>query len=347
MAITLVIRLSSLGDVAILIPTLYSVALKNPDDKFFLITKKPLQPLFFNKPDNLEIFPVQTKGRHKGFFGLIRAVRDIHLIINRLNGNNIKVADLHDVIRSAIVDFFFRLEGAKIAVIDKGRQAKKALVRRYNKKFLPLQTSFSRYQKVFEKLGYDTCLNFNGLYPKENKKGETWIGIAPFAKHRGKIYPFEQMEEVVRILNDRPVTKIFLFGGKEESPLLEEWTKKYEHVESVAGLMPFPDELSLMNRLDVMLSMDSANMHLASLVNTPVVSVWGATHPYTGFYGYNQNPGNAVQIDLSCRPCSIFGGKPCWRGDYACLTQIRPQVIVEKINSIISRPQKVSETPQP
>ncbi|GHT67802.1 glycosyl transferase family 1 [Bacteroidia bacterium] len=336
MAITLVIRLSSLGDVAILIPTLYSVALKNPDDKFFLITKKPLQPLFFNKPDNLEIFPVQTKGRHKGFFGLIRSVRDVHSIINRLNGKDIKVADLHDVIRSTIVDFFFRLKGAEIAVIDKGRQAKKALVRRNNKKFLPLQTSFSRYQKVFEKLGYDTSLNFKGFYPKENKKAETWIGIAPFAKHRGKIYPFEQMEEVVRILNNRPATKIFLFGGKEESPLLEEWTTKYEHVESVAGLMPFPDELSLMNRLDVMLSMDSANMHLASLVNTPVVSVWGATHPYTGFYGYNQNPENAVQIDLSCRPCSIFGGKPCWRGDYACLTQISPPVIVEKIYSIIS-----------
>lgn len=353
--ITLVIRLSSLGDVAILIPTLYSVASKNPDDTFLLVTKKPLQPLFFNKPDNLEIFPMQTKSRHKGFMGLIRAVRDVDEIIKQLKKNNfkensgtiLKVVDMHAVIRSAIVDFFFKLKGAKIAVIDKNRPARRSLVRKENKKFVPLQTSLSRYQEVFAKSGYDITLNFNGLYPDKKEKAATWIGIAPFAKHPGKIYPSEQMEEIVRILNDRPATKIFLFGGKEESPLLEEWTKKYKQVESVAGLMPFPDELSLMNHLDVMLSMDSANMHLASLVNTPVVSVWGATHPYAGFYGYKQKPENAVQIDLSCRPCSIFGDKPCWRGDYACLTQISPQMIVEKIKSLLSYPQKASETPQP
>jgi ADP-heptose:LPS heptosyltransferase len=352
MSITLVIRLSSLGDVAILIPILYSVASKNPDDTFLLVTKKPLQPLFFNKPNNLEIFPMQTKDRHKGLLGLIRAVWDVNSIINQLKNSSenfrksLKVADLHAVIRSTIVDFFFKLKGAKIAVIDKGRSAKKKLARKKNKKLLPLQTSLSRYQEVFEKLGYDTSLSFKGFYPKENTKTETWIGIAPFAKHRGKIYPFGQMETVLHLLNERPSTKIFLFGGKEECHLLEEWIKKYEHVVSVAGLIPFPDELSLMNRLDVMMSMDSANMHLASLVNTPVVSIWGATHLYAGFYGYNQNPENVVQIDLECRPCSIFGDKPCWRGDYACLTGISPEAIVEKIISLVSPLQTTSETLQ-
>ena len=336
MAITLVIRLSSLGDVAILIPALYSVASKNPDEKFLLVTKKPLQSLFFNKPDNLAVFPVQTKGKHKGFWGLIRAVWELNHAVKELKSKDIKVADLHAVIRSAVIDFFFKLKGAKVAVINKNRKDKKALVRRQNKKLAPLQTSLNRYQEVFEKLGYDTRLNFTGFYPKENKKTGTWIGIAPFAGHPGKIYPFGQMDEVVRILNNRPATKIFLFGGKEECALLEECTKKYRHVESVAGLMPFPDELSLMSRLDVMLSMDSANMHLASLVNTPVVSVWGATHPYAGFYGYNQNPDNAVQIDLPCRPCSVFGNKPCWKGDYACLTGIAPHVVADKIISLVS-----------
>ncbi|MDR2691402.1 MAG: glycosyltransferase family 9 protein [Dysgonamonadaceae bacterium] len=337
MAITLVIRLSSLGDVAILIPTLYSVASKNPDDKFLLVTKKPLQPLFFNKPDNLDIFPVLTKGKHKGFWGLIRTIRELNHAVNTLGIKNIKIADLHAVIRSFAVDCFFRLKGAKVAVINKNREAKKKLVRRQNKKLAPLQTSFHRYQEVFKKLGYDTRLNFNGFYPKENKKNSIWIGIAPFAKHLGKIYPLEQMEEVVRILNNRPATKIFLFGEKAECALLEEWTTKYKHVESVAGLMPFPDELSLINRLDVMLSMDSANMHLASLVNTPVVSVWGATHPYAGFYGYNQKPGNAAQIDLPCRPCSVFGNKSCWRGDYACLAGISPRVIADKVNELADK----------
>ncbi|MEG0191459.1 MAG: glycosyltransferase family 9 protein, partial [Lachnospiraceae bacterium] len=88
--------------------------------------------------------------------------------------------------------------------------------------------------------------------------------------------------------------------------------------------------------LDVMLSMDSANMHLASLVGIPVVSVWGATHPYAGFMGWKQQPDHTVQVDLSCRPCSVYGQKPCFRGDYACLMQITPRQVIEKIERIIS-----------
>ena len=94
-------------------------------------------------------------------------------------------------------------------------------------------------------------------------------------------------------------------------------------------------ELNLMSHLDVMLSMDSANMHLASLVNIPVVSIWGATHPYAGFMGWKQLPVNTVQLDLSCRPCSVYGQKPCWRGDYACLRDIKPEQVIAKIEGIV------------
>jgi ADP-heptose:LPS heptosyltransferase len=90
-----------------------------------------------------------------------------------------------------------------------------------------------------------------------------------------------------------------------------------------------------MSHLDVMISMDSANMHLASLTGIPVVSIWGATHPYAGFMGWKQSQDNAIQIPMDCRPCSIFGQKPCRRGDYACMTNIRPETIVEKINNIL------------
>ena len=101
------------------------------------------------------------------------------------------------------------------------------------------------------------------------------------------------------------------------------------------GKLNMRTELNLMSHLDVMLAMDSGNMHLASLVGTPVVSVWGATHPYAGFMGWGQSEKNAVQISLPCRPCSIFGNKPCIRGDYACLRQITPNQIIEKVESLL------------
>ena len=81
--------------------------------------------------------------------------------------------------------------------------------------------------------------------------------------------------------------------------------------------------------------MDSSNMHIASMVGIPVVSIWGATHPYAGFMGWKQNESNAIQVDLPCRPCSIFGNKPCFRNDYACLQSITPKMIVEHIEEVL------------
>jgi ADP-heptose:LPS heptosyltransferase len=81
--------------------------------------------------------------------------------------------------------------------------------------------------------------------------------------------------------------------------------------------------------------MDSSNMHLASLTGIPVVSIWGATHPYAGFLGYGQTEENAIQLNLECRPCSIYGQKPCLRGDYACIQNITPQTIVDKVTHIL------------
>ena len=136
------------------------------------------------------------------------------------------------------------------------------------------------------------------------------------------------MEMVVDGIVDRhPSARFFLFGGgSREAELLKGVAERHKCCTVEPGLL-------LMSNLDVMVSMDSANMHLASLVGTTVVSVWGATHPYAGFMGWNQKEENAVQVTLPCRPCSIFGNKPCRRGDYACLRQIEPSDIIQKIEN--------------
>ena len=335
MATVLVVRLSSLGDVAILIPVLYSVAEKYPNDPFLLLTQHPWQSLFVNKPANLTVFPVYKKDKHKGIWGIIRLLYELSPLVRK---GNVKLADVHGVIRSFLIGGYFLLRGAQVAMIEKSRREKQRLVRPNHKILRPLKTTMERYRQVFENLGYDTSLNFTGLFSEKPSKERIWIGIAPFAKHSGKTYPIEQMEKVISLLSEWPDIQLFLFGGKEESGLLESWSDKYKFVESIAGQLSFQEELLLMNQLDLMVSMDSANMHLASLVNTPVVSIWGATHPYAGFYGFNQDMKNAVQVDLPCRPCSVFGNKPCCRSDYACMQQISPEEITDKIKQVLHLP---------
>ena len=175
-------------------------------------------------------------------------------------------------------------------------------------------------------------LDYSAFCETQKEDNETWIGIAPFAKHPAKVYPLEKMEQVIKTLGERKNTTIFLFGGgEEEKRQIAELCAKYPNVKAAQSQQGLKGELALMGQLDVMLSMDSANMHLASLAGTRVVSLWGGTHPYAGFMGWKQKAEDCIQLDLPCRPCSVYGNKPCLRGDYACMNGIAPEQIIEKL----------------
>lgn len=342
----LVTRFSAFGDVAMTIPVLWTVANQYPQHRFTVLSRESMRPLFLQMPKNVGFRGVNLKDkRYKGPFGMVRL---FHELVKELKFE--AVADLHDVLRTKIFRTCAILRGIRVVNIDKGKSEKRLLTRRKEKILKQLPTSFERYKNVFKTLGLPVQrMEFVSIFGENgrgdfsrvrefflpHKEGEKWIGIAPFAAHRGKIYPLEQMEQVIALLNEEPNVRIFLFGaGEKEMKILEPWAEKYPHASLTKGLR-MERELILMSHLDVMVSMDSANMHLASLVHTPVVSIWGATHPYCGFMGYGQESKNAIQInDLPCRPCSIFGSKPCLYDDYRCLTHITPEMIVKKVLSV-------------
>jgi ADP-heptose:LPS heptosyltransferase len=284
---------------------------------------------------------LDTKTTEKSFSGVVRDV----MKLRKYQFDS--VLDLHDVIRSRIVDFIFRLNGKKVVIIDKRRRERKRLVARPPKITHLLRPVTERYADVFRKAGFCFEETFVSLFAGQaenteetdamfgDKKGR-WIGIAPFAKHQGKVYPAEKMERVVQLISEQERMMIFLFGGRGvEEKILNRWAMNYKNTVSVAGKFLLDRELALINRLDVLVSMDSANMHFASLVGTKVISIWGATHPLAGFYGYHQREDLAIQVDLPCRPCSIYGKKTCYRGDWACLNQITPEQIIQRINDYL------------
>ena len=319
MANILVIRLSAIGDVAMTVPVIYSAAKANPTDSFTVLTQAFLIPVFINRPKNVNVIGINTKSTEKTLAGLLRFASAL------VKYDFDMVLDLHDVLRTMIIRTLFRLNDAK------------------HKRFKQLRPVIERYADVFRNAGLHYTESFTSLYetstpdlsalePLAGTKTGKWIGIAPFAKHRGKIYPTGEMELVMAELSDREDFTIFLFGGRGyEEALLDQWAFEYPRVKSVAGKYSLDQELALISRLDLLICMDSANMHFASLVGTRVLSVWGATHPYAGFYGYHQDPEDCIQLDLPCRPCSVFGQKPCLRKDWACMRQLNPDLIINKV----------------
>lgn len=334
----LVTRFSAMGDVAMIVPVLKNVLEQNPDVHITLISRDFFKP-FFQDIERLSFKAIDLKGKHRGILGIYKLAQELKK--EKFDA----YADLHNVLRTQLLRVFLKFSIPNIASIDKGRKEKKALTRKENKKLIPLKTTFERYADVFRTLGLTVYLKQPTLIHKKAflssvlrekilfDSTKKHIGIAPFAQHEGKIYPLEKIKTIIKKLAQDTNLQIYLFGGGEkEKKCLEEIAQQNTHTISLVGKTTLEEELQIISHLDIMVSMDSANMHIASLVNTPVISFWGATHPYAGFMGFGQSNENSIQRnDLSCRPCSIYGNKPCWRGDWACL-DVDPYILLEKIN---------------
>ncbi len=340
----IIFRFSAMGDVALLTPVVQAIARQYPDRQLTVVTR-PKLAAFFEGISGVSVFPADLQGRHKGLKGLYQLYRDLK------KGNDVEyVIDTHQNLRTSILKAFFALSGVRFTTIDKGRADKKALTRPVNKVLKQLPHSIERYLKTFEKAGYSATIAAPPYFSLTNQealerfladeaipaKSSTtqWIGLAPFAQHTQKMWPFDRMQKVLELITQQKNVRIFLFGGGEaEIAQLRTLEEAFPQALLVAGKLSFQAELTLINQLDLMICMDSSNMHLATLNGVPVVSIWGATHPFAGFGPWMQSEENIVQIpteELSCRPCSVFGNKPCARGDLACLNWITPEMVAER-----------------
>ena len=338
----LVVRFSAMGDVAMTVPVIKALLDQNPEVTITYVSRPEFAD-FFNHIPRLNYYSADLKSLYNGFPGLVKLFNDL-----RKTEKFDALADLHNNLRTKVLRKLFGLSGVKYAYLDKGRAEKKLLTRFPNKVLKPLKCTAERYADVFSKIGFPVALDYqltkepkpltDDIIQVTGNKTTQWIGISPFAKHKGKTYPHAKMEEVMAGLSKQNV-RIFLFGGSpHEQQICDEWQQKFPNVISTIRLLNMQQELALINNLDVMLSMDSAGMHLASIEGTPVVSIWGATHHYAGFLGYGQSEENIVADTIECRPCSVYGNKPCFRKDYACLHRINAETVTNRLNKFIVSP---------
>lgn len=339
-------RLSAMGDVAMAAPVVEALRAAYPEMRITILTRPFFRP-FFRDIKEIEFLDFDPK-KHKGLGGLYHLSRDIREL-----GVD-AVADLHDVLRTKVIRYLLWMRGYPVAYIDKGRYEKELLTRRTRKRLEPLTPVVERYRQTVSRLGIRFSVPTDGELERKVRdvpdevtaaagaKDGIWIGVAPFAQHKGKIYPIPLMDELIGMLAAR-YGRVFVFGGGAyEKSFADGMERRHKGAVSMIGRVGLSQEMDVISNLDVMVSMDSSSMHMASLVGTPVVSVWGATHPYAGFYGFRQDPDNAVQLDMTCRPCSVYGKKKCIFGDYRCLRNIPPETIAAAVARVVETEKPVA-----
>lgn len=312
-------RFSAFGDVAMTVPVFREFLEQNNDVEVIFVSRKNFKDLFDDVP-NLKFHGVNFDN-YKGILGIRRLAKEL---LKTYNPDY--VADFHDVIRTKMIDSIFKRQRQNVYKINKGKEEKEALTNIWNLDKKQLKCTVERYADILRNMGFSVELSHK-LRPTDTPK--SGIGFAPFAKHKGKLMPLDKSYELIKILA-KSHNVYFFGGGKEESEILLKWETEIPNTYSLAGKLSLKEELKHIADLELMISMDSANMHLASLVGTRCISVWGETHHYAGFLGYGQSINDIVQVkDLSCRPCSVFGDKECFRGDYACLKELNIQHIID------------------
>lgn len=343
----LVIRFSAMGDVMLLVPVLHSLVVAYPEVEVTLVTR-PRFASFFKGIERLKVFEADVDYTYNGVLGMRALFKSL---VRRADYD--LIMDLHDHLRTMILRSFFILFGKKVIVFQKGRPEKKAFTRKEAKVTGRLPHTVDRYHKAFQKAGFDfPILSKPFLKPDDESsekvkqwllanqlvKKEKWIGIAPFAMHTTKIWPRENYDRLIESIRKKMPARFFFFGGGEsEVEFFESLTQKFpDCCTIVAGQLKIRDEIALLQSIDLMLCVDSSNMHLAALTSTPLLSIWGGTHPDVGFGPYQYGDESILQIsreELPCRPCSVYGKETCFRGDFACLTKIT----VEQVSWAISK----------
>lgn len=338
----LIVCFSSISNVASIVPLLDSLNRNYPEHRFTVLSRNFLAPLFEHF-GTVDFFGADIRTEHKGVIGILK-------LFGQLKNREFNyVVDLEGSRRTKILTLLFSLKGIKAIQVDKQTAEVYKLLHKGASKYKPLKTIFARYSDTFAKIGLETDNLFEKLPPPSaekrlkiesvyGKKEGYWIGIAPLSIARGKTLPFRKTKNIMRHFDSLPNTKLFLFGaGEMENELLSDWQTIFQNVYAVHTSLQLAEELALMQQLDVMVSMDSGNMHLAALTSTPVISIWGATHPYAGYLGWKQSLEQCVGVDFSCRPCTLHQEKKCKYGDYRCLESIPSQKIIDKITYTLEK----------
>ena len=294
------------------------------DVNLWVVSNQGYQSLF-NYNERIKFIGVDLK---KSIFKIYQQVKNESKFIN-FEG----IYDFHDVIRSKSLCFLLKNKTHNNRVFIKDRATKQKIIT-HKIDLKKLKHTSERYldclKQDFPELDFK---KINKIWSQGKNKKNT-IGIAPFSVHESKQWPLKNYAEIINKY-DKFHFILFAFGEKEIAASKDQFLS-FKNVELISKNLSLTEQMEIINKCKVFISLDSANMHLASLTSTPVVSIWGPTHPFLGFSPLF-NDEYIVQLNKEespCRPCSVYG--KIRNKDIDCakksMINITTEMVLEKVD---------------
>ncbi len=345
----LVVQTAFIGDVVLTLPLVQTLKEVYPQSNIDLVVTPRAKELCVNHPSIRETIAYDKRGSERGLSGLLRMVKS-------LRQKNYQLAIVpHRSLRSALLAWLLRIPVRigfdkssgrflltktiryrhTVHEIERNLSLLAALEIEIPLKDLPRLYPSSDDCKVVDKLLFD----FEVGHP------EKLIALAPGTIWSTKRWLKEHFASLAVNLDDVGF-EIVLIGGKEDERLCDEVYKLSgsAHVYNVAGKLSLLQSAELLRRCKALVSNDSAPMHIAVAMRTPVVAIFGATVPEFGFGPAGEFDAVVETKGLPCRPCSIHGGNKCPITSFECMNAISYGQVFEKVKEVVKKSKQSSLT---
>ena len=320
----LLIKLSSIGDIAHALPVARALRSRVPDATIDWLVQPEYIPLLEHCPDIDNLIPFPRRHFLRGLPALVRALRAAPYDA---------ILDLQGLLKSALPARIARRTAPSKPIYGPA-WSREGASRFYT--ITPVRAPLPRRHAVDELLDIAALvappapgepfprprLDVEPAPVSEDASGPR-IAFAPFSRWTTKNWPSDAFAAVGRRLASEMGARIFILGSAADAPLAAPLAAQVPNARLLCGNLGFPALLSFLKSLDLFVSVDSGPLHWADAMGVPVVAIYGSTDPVrTGPY-YSQDH-VVTHPTLSCRPCHA---RTCARSDLACLRDLAPDLV--------------------
>jgi heptosyltransferase-2 len=335
----LVLQTAFLGDAILTLPLVQALKKIYPHCEIDMMVIPQAANALRNHPDITRIIEYDKRKTEAGFGGIRTKIREL-----RKRNYNVAIVP-HRSLRSALIVYFAAIP-ARIGFTTSA--GKMFFTRRiqYHKD----HHEYRRDLDLLEGIGKEwKNVEYPRLFPSADDRNTVqhllygWsgeqspvVGMAPGSVWNTKRWLPERFAEVAKAFAARKYV-VALIGGKEDKRLCEDirLNAGTDSVRSFAGKLSVLESAELIRRCSLLISNDSAPVHMAVGVGTPVAAIFGPTVPAFGFAPYGTNDKIVEIYDLKCRPCSIHGGDKCPIDTFDCMKKITAEMVLNKAGAIL------------
>lgn len=329
-AATLLVDTSFLGDVLCAEPLVRAAVAKFDGPVDFLTSTGGAQMLA-GHPDLREVMVYDKRGADKGVGGLFRLAKALR------QRQYARVICSHRSWRTA---FLLRL--ARIP--ERVGYANASGAKLYTKR-VPYPKGLHEIQRNLALIGggdwerprlfpsQEEHLRARQLAPESG-----FVAVAPGSIWATKRWPAEHFAEAIRQLM-KGGQGVVLLGGPDDTALAEniiQLSGGGPDLINLTGQTNLRESYAVLERAAVLITNDSAPMHMGVAAGIPVVAIFCSTVPEFGF-GPRGPRDVILQVEnLECRPCGIHGHPTCPQQHFRCGKDVAPESVVAAVRKRLS-----------